>query len=75
METLPQTVKAALSGKAWELSRISLHRMQSALIVIQLQEFEMQLSADEKQSFEHLADVGLELSMAVESESVDACQL
>ena len=49
--------------------------MQSALIVIQLQEFESQLSADEKQSFEHLADVGLELSMTIESESVDACQL
>ena len=69
------TVKAALAGKAWELSRISLRRMQSALIVIQLQEFESQLGADEKQSFEHLADVGLELSMAIESQSVDACQL
>ena len=44
------TVKAALAGKAWELSRISLRRMQSALIVIQLQEFESQLGADEKLS-------------------------
>ena len=49
--------------------------MQNALIVIQLHEFESQFSADEKQSFEHLADVRLELSMAIESESVDACQL
>ena len=69
------TVKAASSGKAWALSRISLRRMQSAFIVIQLQEFESQLSADEKQSFEHLADVGVQLSMAIEAESVDACQL
>ena len=69
------TVNAALSEKAWELSRISLRRMQSALIVIQLPEFESQLSADEKQSFEHLADISIELSMAIESESVDACQL